>query len=368
MQPATVRAEMPALEDGIAYFNTGASGLSPRRVVEAATGALEEQAYASDGYHTAATYYTATREAVARLLGVSPPSVALTTSTTDAINRIAGSIEWQPGDVVVRTDLEHPAGVLPWNRLARHRGVEVRVVETEGGRIDLEALQTAVDGARLVCVSALTWTHGTRLPVETITEIAHDAGAFVLVDAVQVPGQVPMDVTDWGADAVAAAGHKWLCGPFGAGFLYVRPDCETELVPQAIGYASVTNPDAGEGEAYTYQPGARRFEIGTMSPAPYAGLTEAIEILETVGLETVERRIKRLTKRLVDGIPPAQLLSPAEPESGLVTIEVPEPEATVARLEAAGIIVRSLPNPEAIRVSVHAFNTATEIDRLLTEL
>jgi selenocysteine lyase/cysteine desulfurase len=140
----------------------------------------------------------------------------------DGINRIACALPWEPGDAVVRTDLEHPAGILPWQRLARQRDVEVRVVGSEAGRLDLDAYREAVDGAALVCLSALTWNYGTHLPVAELVDVAHDAGALVLVDAVQVPGQAPMDVGEWGADAVAAAGHKWLLGLWGAGFLYVE--------------------------------------------------------------------------------------------------------------------------------------------------
>lgn len=88
----------------------------------------------------------------------------------------------------------------------------MRVVETDQGRIDRDAYLAAVADAELVCFSAVTWTHGTRLPVADLVDIAHDAGALALVDAVQVPGQLPMDVREWGADVVAAAGQKWLLG------------------------------------------------------------------------------------------------------------------------------------------------------------
>jgi len=269
MEPTDLRETMPALESSV-YCNWGAGGPSPpRRVVEAAESALEHHEYeapAADGMYPAAFEgYDEARAAVAGLLGAEQSEIALTQSTTDGINRVAGALNWNEDDVVVRTDLEHSAGILPWQRLEREYGVEVRVLETsvasetqradgdraeqsrgnsassrplddevfqdsadhssgqrpreeavdENRRLDggLEAVTAAAEDATLFCVSSLTWTHGTRLPIEAIVEAAHDAGALVLVDAVQSPGQVPVDVRGWGADFVVAAGHKWLLAP-----------------------------------------------------------------------------------------------------------------------------------------------------------
>ncbi|PGF16471.1 cysteine desulfurase [Natrinema sp. CBA1119] len=370
MEPTDLREMMPALESSV-YCNWGAGGPSPRRVVEAAESALEHHEYeapaAAGMYPAAFEVYDEARAAVADLLGASLDEIALTQSTTDGINRVAGALNWNEDDVVVRTDLEHSAGILPWQRLEREDGVEVRTLETEGGRLDggLEAVRAAAEDATLFCVSSLTWTHGTRLPVEAIVEVAHDAGALVLVDAVQSPGQVPVDVREWGADFVVAAGHKWLLAPFGAGFLFVRGGVEGDLVPAAIGYRSVEDANATD---YRYAAGARRFEVGTASPAPHAGLTEAIAILEEIGLETIQRRIERLTDRLKEGVPDDRLLSPRSYESGLVTIAVDDPERTVERLADREIVVRSLPNPDAIRASIHAFNSRADVDALLEAL
>ena len=207
--------------------------------------------------------------------------------------------------------------------------------------------------------------HGTRLPIETLVDIAHDAGALVLVDAVQSVGQTSIDVHEWGADIVAAAGHKWLLGTWGAGFLYVSDDVIDTLNPRTIGYRGVITPT---DETYEFEPGAQRFEIGTTNPAPYVALQTAIETLDEIGLGTAESRIQQLTTRLVNGVPDDRLLSPTSPESGLVTIDVDDPSTTVDHLKEANIIVRSLPDPDAIRASVHVFNTQEDIETLLVEL
>ena len=364
MDPAKLRASIPALER-CTYCNTGASGPSPRNVVGAATDFLEHHAFEAPGgegpYTVAFDALAAAREVAASHLGARTEDVAFTRSTADGINLVAQSIDWQPGDVVVRTDLEHPAGTLPWDRLADTHDIDVRVLQTEAGRLDMDEVKEATADARLVTLSSLTWTHGTQLPVSDVVDIAHDAGAQVLVDAVQSVGQHPVDVGEWGADFVATAGHKWLLGVWGSGMLYADPAALGRLQQTRIGYRSVDDMDAAE---YAYHDGARGFEVGTTSPAPYVALAEAIETMEAVGLRTVERRVERLTDRLKDGLDD-RLLSPDGYESGLVTFAAEDPDATVSRLGDHGIVVRSLPHPEAVRASVHAFNTTEEIDRLL---
>jgi len=366
MNPRELRADIPALQEAT-YLNFGAHGPSPQYVVEAASSFLEDHEYGSatnDPYTVAFDAYDRVRERIAGFIGAEPSEVALTESTSDGINRIASAIDWEDGDVVVRTDLEHPAGVLPWQRLERE-GVEVRVVETRNGRVDEDAFADAVQDAKLVCFSAITWTHGTQLPVRKLVDIADDAGAFTLVDAVQTPGQRAMSVNEWGADAVVAAGHKWLLGPWGSGFLYVNSDIAADLVPGAIGYRSVTEPRDLEIE---YKSGAKRFEVGSTTPAAHVGLIEAIDAIEEVGIETIETRIGSLTDRLKAGIDSNRLLSPQQFESGLITIAADNPEATVERLAAEDVIIRSLPFLEAVRVSVHAVSAEREIDTVVDHL
>ncbi len=367
LTPRDLRADTPALEEDV-YLNFGAHGPSPRYVVEAADEFVRTHEYEAgsrnDPYEVAFETYDRTRERIADFVGAEADEIALTESTTAGINAVATAIDWQPGDTVVRTDLEHPAGTLPWQRLEQD-GIDVRVVETDKGRIDTDAFAEAVNDARLACFSAVTWTHGTRLPVGELVDIAHEAGTLALVDAVQVPGQRPMDVTEWDADVVAAAGHKWLMGLWGGGFLYVDRDVAETLQPRTVGYRSVVRPTADSPE---FAAGARRFEIGSSNPAPHVALAETIDVFDEIGVDRIANRIHQLAGRLTDGIPDNRLYSPITPESGLVTIDVDTPEATVERLASEGIVVRALPTPNAIRASIHAVNTESDVDRLLEAL
>ncbi|WP_336036730.1 aminotransferase class V-fold PLP-dependent enzyme [Halobacterium yunchengense] len=367
MTPRELRADVPALAEH-AYLNFGAHGPSPEYVVEAADRFQRAHEYEApvdaDPYEAAFAEYDRTRERLAAFVGADVDEVALTESTTAGVNAVANAVDWEPGDAIVRTDVEHPAGVLPWQRL-RERGVEVRVVETDRGRVDVDAFADAVAGAELACFSAVTWTHGTELPVAELVDVAHDAGALALVDAVQVPGQLPMDVGDWGADAVAAAGHKWLLGLWGSGFLYVDRDVAESLRPATVGYRSVETPT---DDPYAFAAGARRFEVGSANPAPHVALREAVDAIDDVGVDRVRDRIRDLASRFTDAVPDDRLLSPAEPESGLVTVDVDDPEATVERLRERGVVVRALPEPSAVRASIHAVNTTEDVDRLTDAL
>ncbi len=373
--PEELRAATPALSDGLAYLNTGAGGPSPRPVLDAVESALtrhEVTAPRETGFYEAAfDAYEESRAAVAAHLDTAPENVALTNSTADGVARVAAAVD--DPDVVVRTDAEHPAVDLPFERLARVHGTELRTVPTEAGRIDREAYAAAVADADLVCFSSVTWTRGTRLPVRHLVETAHDAGARVLVDAVQSAGQEPLDPEAWGADAVVAAGHKWLLGVWGAGFLYVAPSFAEAVTPAHTGYRAVED---GYGPYEPYGD-ARRFEVGTTSPLPHAALAAAVETIESVGFETIRERVDRLTGRLRSRLPADCLRSPPN-DTGLVAFDPPEsvpgvaspradPTAVVERLRREGVVVRDLPDG-SLRASVHVFNTAADVDRLVTAL
>jgi selenocysteine lyase/cysteine desulfurase len=368
MDPIELRENIPALEQ-TTYLNTGASGPSPKQVVNAACDTLrhhEFEAPASEGMYGAAfDMFANTRAAVADHLGAKPEEIALTESTGDGIARLAAAIDWQPGDVVVRTDLEHHASVIPWARLERILDVDVRVIETMDGDVDQERFAEAVADARLVALSSVGWKRGTRLAIEELTSIAQDAGTRVLIDAVQSIGQHSVDVTNWDADVVVASGHKWLLGEWGSGFMYVDRAFAEQLHPSQLGYFGVEYPPT---EDYDLKSGAQRFEVGTVSLAPYAALQEAITIIEALGYDSIEARIERLTDQLKSGLDNEQLLSSRAYESGLVAFRVDDPESAVQRLKEQDICVKAICDLSAVRASVHVYNTSDDIERLLDGL
>lgn len=366
-----LRSEIPGIDDRV-YLNWGKSGPSPERVVDRVASAAEYHAYQAprrEGmYSYAYGSIDETREIIADFIGCRPDNVALTQSTADGIGKVASAIDWEPGDRVIRTDVEHSAGILPWRHVQDRAGIEIDIVEHGvDGEFDPADFAAAIGpDTKLVCLSAISWTHGVRLPVREVVDLAHEHGAYVLVDFVQSIGQTPVDVTDWNADFATAAGHKWLCGPWGAGVLYVADGLDDELNPAQIGYRSVKDPKADEG--YEYHDGARRFEIGTMNPAPYHGLQESIAMVEEIGLAEIEDGIRDLMEYFKDGLNAEQLLSPRSYESGLVTVSVDSPEEFVDDVADQGIEVRTLPVPNAVRACFHAVNTREDADALRERL
>ena len=362
MNPEELRDDIPLFDEGVyAYLNTGASGPTPRCVREAMDKEFEAhaEAHADTPYGHETSVADDTREAVASLLNAPPERIALTSNTTDGINVVADCFDWRSDDVIVTTELEHPAGILPWERIAEVHGADVRVVPTEKGgtRLDRDAYADAVEDATLVCLSSVSW-YGVCLPVEELVDVAHDAGAAVVVDAAQSVGAEGVDVNEWGADYVAAPAHKWLLGPWGAGFLYVAEDAPTEAQTR-VGYKSAVEPN----ESAVLHEDARRFEVSTSSPAILTGTRAAAETIESVGLSAVEERVSCLVSCLEDGLGDRHTST----GGGLVCFDDPTPNETVERLKNEGIVVRSLPNGD-LRASVHVFNTDDDIERLLESL
>jgi selenocysteine lyase/cysteine desulfurase len=356
MDRHALRAMLP-ITDAVVYLNTGASGPLTTRVQEAGTAALRRQARAADPYEFAAAVTEDAREQVAGVVGASPAAVAFTQSTTASINAGILACELEADETVLTTSIEHGAVRFPLER-QRRRGVNIITIDAPHGRIDRDAYSAAIREADLVVMSAVSWTHGTALPVRALTDEAHDAGARVLIDAVQAVGQRPVDVHRWGADMVAFSGHKWLMAPWGVGVLVVGPDAVEALTPAMVGYAGVEPETPG----YAWRPDARRFELGTRAVVPLAGLSAAIDQIESVGLDAIARWNRARAQQLIDDLDGVVAALGTPGETGIVTLEVDAPDEMVDALAEQGFIVRSIPGlPGALRVSMHIFTTPAEV-------
>lgn len=364
MEPDELRAEIPALQKTI-YLNTGASGPSPEGVIDARKDAIEaqESVCPAEGsiYDYGFDLLTDTREIIAQHIGCEPIELALTQSTGDSIARLTAAMDWQEGDVIARPGVEHPAGYLPCERLQAQHGVEVRSIRDNGGRIDEDHFAQVARDARLIVLSSISWTRGIRQDISRLTSIAHREGARVLVDAVQSIGQHPVDISNWGSDAVAASGHKWLLGGWGSGFLYVDRAFAETLRPVHLSYFSVEHPPS---EEYELRPGAHRLQIGTSALAPYAGLQAAIETIERLGYDAITSQIQGLATQLKAEIPTNKLYSPPQHESGLVSFQATNPDQLVEQLAEHGVQVKVIRPLNAVRASIHAFNNEDDIRHL----
>ncbi len=310
------------------------------------------------------------RGLAARLINApSEDDVYFIPNTTHGISVVAEGFPWQPGDNVVLAAEEYPANQYPWMNLAG-RGVEVRTVPSRGNRIAVDDLRAALtDRTRVLSVSSVEFASGFRNDLDTLGGICRERGILFFVDAIQSLGAIPLDVQRTPIDALAADGHKWMLGPEGAGFGYVRREWVDRLHPIGVGAFSVIRPFDFSTIDFTLKPHAGRWEGGALNVPGITALGASLELLLAAGVEKIERRILELTDYLCDKVLSHgwQVFSSrqAGDKSGIVSLVHPSrPAAEVQkRCRAAGVIVNN--RAGRTRVSPHAYNTLAEIDLFL---
>ena len=353
---ADLRSEFPVC-DRLAYLNAGTNGPVARRSVEAAREALDRQAEAGRGGGPAFDELLACceslRERAARLLGCSPDETALTGSTTDGVNTVLASFDLRPGDEVLTSDEEHPGVLAPLAVARERRGARVRAVPFA------ELASEVRPETRLVACSHVSWTTGRVADTEGLAA----AGAPVLLDGAQGIGAVPVDVGALGCDFYAASGQKWLCGPNGLGYLYVRRERAEEMLPAWPGYGSLE--DAGRPLDLVLRPAARRLDTGLPGLHQAAWALAALDGLEGEGIAEVHERAATLAASLADRLAERGRTVAPRGRTTLVSWEADDPEGVNERLLAEGVVVRHLPGLPYVRASVGAWTSEEDLDRLL---
>jgi selenocysteine lyase/cysteine desulfurase len=361
MDLEALRAQFPVLER-VAYLNAGSIGPLARAAAAAAEADLALQLEQGRGgrahFEHAAALADLLRTRVARLLGCDPWEVALTGATTDGVNAVLGGLDLEPGDEIVTSDEEHP-GLLAPLALARDRaGVELRVVPFA------EIADAVSARTRLVACSHVSWISGRIADVEALAA----APAPVLLDGAQGLGAVAVDVRALGCEYYAASGQKWLCGPVGSGYLYVREDAIDGLRPAWPGYGTVADTVRPLDSAPAA--GAARFDVGFAPSHRSAWSLAALDVLEQAGLADLQERAARLAARLAADLSGAgSTVAPRGDSraagSTLVAWEAADPAAEAARLLDAGLLVRDLPGTPYVRASVGGWCSDAEIERLV---
>jgi L-cysteine/cystine lyase len=372
---AAVRAALPALSAGI-YLNTGSVGPLP---AETAAAMAEMAVWERDlgRAHPAAFdellgRMGEARAGVAAVLGTDVSCVALTHSTTDAMN--AGTIaqDWRRGGRVVTTRHEHGGGLGPLYAL-RDRGIaELEIVDAGDDGDDARTL-AAFDAAitpdtRLVSISHVTWTTGAVLPVAAIAELAHARGARLIVDGAQAAGAIGFRFDELGADYYAVPAQKWLLGPEGMGALAVNPALIKGTVPALGGWFSFERVD-GAGDA-AWWGDARRFESSGWHRPSVVGMARSIGWLSMfVGLDYILTRgpaVARAAAGRLAAVDGVTVLTPIDRMATLVTFRISGWPAQAALDELGArvfAIARVIPGLDAVRISVGFFTSRDEIER-----
>jgi selenocysteine lyase/cysteine desulfurase len=359
------------VRDRFIYLNHAATGPLPRRSAEAmqrmATDQMESGGFHWTGWLEA---IAGLRQAAARLIGASPAEIAVTKNTSEGLGFVANGLDWRAGDVVVAVKGEFPANYFPWSRLAG-RGVKLRWLELRDGCIDLDELDRACDGARLLAVSFVQYLSGFRLNLDAAGEICRRRGCLFIVDAVQGLGPFAVDVKGSGIHALSASGHKWLLGPEGCAFFYIDQELMPQVEPVEFGWTNVRGfPKYSTAE--DLRPDAGRYECGTLNTIGCYGLRASMELFLEAGVEAISERVLDLTDRVADHVANGgfQLAAPRSRStgSGIVSFrkEGMDAEATRQRLAANHVSVSA--RKGYVRAAPHFYNTETEIDRFLALL
>jgi len=310
----------------------------------------------------------------AKMIGAKPEEIAFVENTSVGLNIAANVLHYPRGAKIVTTDLEYPSVVYPW--LRRKLGVKVEYVRNVDGKILLEDVEKAVDDHTVaLAVSHVEYVNGFRHDIRALSEIAHEHGAYLIVDAIQSAGAIPIDVKRDNVDFLAAACYKWLLSPPGAGYLYVKEELIEEFEPPFVGWRSVKEEvfetlDFWDIWSLRLSETASRFEVGSPSFISFVGANEALKMLLNIGIENIEARIIKLTDHLIEAVKSLglKLQTPEERlyRSGIVNFKIEKAQEITQKLGEKGIVVSA--RAHGIRVSPHFYNTEEEIDKLVEEI
>jgi selenocysteine lyase/cysteine desulfurase len=373
---ASVRRQFPQSE-AVAYLNTGTVGLCPLSVVDALierTRAFETSGLL--GWGTAEAAMNDARARLAALLGARADDLVLTRNATDGTNMVATGVDWRPGDEVLLSAEEHPSMELPWHYLQQLGRIRLQrfPVYLEPDRTLAAVAGALTTRTRLVAISHVFSHSGNRAPAAALAALCRERGILLHLDGAQSVGQFPIDLCALGADFYAGNCHKWLLGPKGTGFLYLRPGSDTPLRPLHVGAGSTAAFNCEGG--LTLHESARRFEYATRDFAKYAALGSLLDWWEALGWERAREQMRRLTARLrgrLREVPGLRLHTADawEHSSAMTTFSLPGRtchEIGNFLWEQHRILTRPVGEWEATRISTAVYNTLEEADRVVDAL
>lgn len=390
------RADFPILSQNVnghplVYLDNAASTQRPSAVIdELARYYREDHANVHRGIHAlsnrATALYEKARTSVARYLNAKKAeSIVFTRGTTEGINLVAeswASRNLRPGDLVVLTEMEHHANLIPWQIVTRKTGATLRFLPIHGdtGALEWTELEELCQqgNVRLVALTHISNSLGCVNPIKQVCQTAKKYGAVTLIDAAQSAGHAPLDVGAIGCDFLVFSGHK-CCGPTGIGILYGREELLGSMEPYQTGGEMIVSVDWHEAK---WKPVPHRFEAGTPHIAGAIGLAKALEYLESIGRDKIEESDHffgtAAAERLRE-LPKMRLLGPTADRSGIVSFQLGSIHAhdLVAFADQYGValrgghhctqpLMRKLGLTGSARASFYFYNTEGEIDRLVS--
>lgn len=391
-QPLVPRAAFPVLRDrpGLVYLDSASSAQKPVRVLDRLMRFYGSE-YANihrglyDLSETASEAYEDARARVARFLNAAAGEIIFTRNATEAINLVAhayGDANLKPGELILVSLLEHHANIVPWQLLRERKHLRLAGIPVDPrGDIDLQAYQAMLQRRpRLVCLTAMANTTGSVTPLKPMIEMAHRAGALVVVDAAQAAPHLRLDMRDLDCDFLAITGHK-LYGPDGIGALFVRQEILAALPPFLGGGGMISSVSIEHTE---FAEGPRRFEAGTPPIGAAIGLAEALDFIDEVGFDRIIAHDDALTAYAETRLPEIaglSLVGRPMRRAGIVSFVIDglHPHDIGSLLGAEQICLRAghhcaqplmerLGLAGTVRLSVGLYNGSEDVDRLVDSL
>ncbi len=370
----SVRDQFPLTRERI-YFNNGTIGPSPMPVIEALRKSLD--AIDATGEYGG---WEVARPKIASFLNVKEEEISLTHNVTEGINIIAHGLPLTKGDEVIITTHEHVGNALPWiNRMTLDGIVLKPFTPAPTAAETLDRVKALLSPrTRAIAVPHITCTTGQVLPVKEIAAFGRSKGLWIFFDGAHGPGTTELDLRDLDCDFYASCGHKWLCGPKGTGFLYVRKELLDTVQARWVGGYSdlgwdLTTPTV---EFKGYVPTAHRYDFGTQNAALSVGLAAAVDFINHIGLKNIINRSRSLAAQLQQELlslgSKIEMLTPVEEASRgtIVAFRLPSMpyDKLGDHLARKGFRIRRVPESHlnAIRVSTHLYNSSDEVMKFVS--
>jgi cysteine desulfurase/selenocysteine lyase len=365
------RVEFPWTEKTI-YLNSASVGPLPERtrLVLEAFNRKRATPYNLPDRELIATM-AESRRLTADLVGASPEEIALAINTGFGLSLAARALPLQSGDIVLTSDREFPANVYPW-MLLKDSGVtlELAPTTTEGWPDEEYLLERLRDPrVRVLTVSLVQFSNGYTVDLKRLSAATRASGAYLIVDAIQGLGQLPVNVRETPVDVLACGAQKWLLSPWGSGFVYVRRELIRQLQPAITGWMAFEGTDDfSQLTQYndTLRGDARRFELITLPYQDFAGMNASLQLLLGLGIPRIQRHLRALHEPVLAWAQRAgaRVVSPLNSRGSGILCVAPRDVGSAFRALKGERVVCSV-REGAIRLSPHVYNTQAEMERVV---
>jgi len=311
------------------------------------------------------------RASFADLVGAGDDEVAVTTSLSAGVASLASGLRYARRSKIVLTDWEFPTIGQIWHAQESRGARVVHVPEAEDGTLPLEHFEAAIDDdTLLVSITHVCYRNGAMVDVRKVADLAHERGAYVLLDAYQTIGSLPVEVEELGVDFLGAGVLKYLLGSAGLGFFYCRRELVEKVWPTATGWFADRNIFEMDHRDYSPSTTATRFQSGTPPvPAIYAGIA-GMELMKEIGIAETRAHVLDLNAHLIEGLDElgATIVTPRAPErrGALICVKSTDSKELAAVLDCEGIVTSE--RDSSLRISAHCYNTVEDVDTVLDAL